>query len=283
MAVCAALLASLAWASPEGTEGPAEGVGVLVRIEGRVEVLRAGSTEWLPAVPEQSLDEGEQVRTGPDGRAMLSLEDGAVVHLDPDGEIEVGELPHAGGVMEFSIRLAVGRVLAALDRALHPRSKFEIHAPTAVIAVRGTEFAVEAEPSATQTAVFEGRVGVASVGAGGEPGEAVAVGANEETMIRSRERPDRPGRLSARWEAHRTALRQAREWHRRQRARLRDIRQRVRAEWRAQRPERHEQLKALHQERREKWREWRRMGREPRPYEKRHPHPERPHGRPGPR
>lgn len=263
--------------------GQAPGVAILARTEGRVEVLSSGASVWRPGVAGEPLDEGDQVRTGPDGRAVLSLEDGAVATLDPDGETEVGELATGDGA--FFLRLSVGRLLAALDHALHPQSKFEVHTPNAVIAVRGTEFALEVEPALTRTAVFEGHVGVAGVGEGGEPVAETSVGAGFETRVAPGARPAPAERLAARWEAHRRAVTDMRAWHAEARARLRTQRQEARAAWRVRLGARAERARELRQERRERWRTWRQEHRERRAPTERpsREHPQRHPGRPGPR
>ena len=54
---------------------------VVIGIEGRVEVLSAGASAWVPARPSHILDVGDQVRTLSQSRAILKLADEGAIRL----------------------------------------------------------------------------------------------------------------------------------------------------------------------------------------------------------
>jgi hypothetical protein len=53
-------------------------------LEGAVQVRRVGSRTWIPARKDTQLNQGDLVRTGPDGRAEIRFADGFSFRLKPD-------------------------------------------------------------------------------------------------------------------------------------------------------------------------------------------------------
>lgn len=114
---------------------------------------------WLSATPGTALQRGARLRTGEQGSAALQLSDGARVLLRGGSEIRLVEADTAdNGALLLRIELLHGR----LENAVHPLratgGRFEIVTPSAVTAVRGTEFRISADDQTTRSEVLDGTV-----------------------------------------------------------------------------------------------------------------------------
>lgn len=117
----------------------------LARVVGRVEMLRKGQAQWIPAVVGAHLVEGDDIRAFGGASAELKLPDTSTVVLAENSRLLLGKL-------EFDARnqsrlvllhLAVGKLRAAVAQAAIAlvrarQSNFAISTPTAVAAARGT-------------------------------------------------------------------------------------------------------------------------------------------------
>ncbi len=122
--------------------------GVVLRVEGHAELVRAGAPP-KPLVPRMRLLAGDLVQTGKDGRALLAI-GRARVMLAPRSRLRV-EAPTR---VEFRVGEAFFRVLHRLRRKLG----FEVKTTNAVLGVRGTEFSVEGEKARLRVLLKEGKV-----------------------------------------------------------------------------------------------------------------------------
>lgn len=157
----------------------------LVHVQGQA---RSGD---LALQPGQSVPEGSELRTGPDGHVTVRLVDGTLLRLRPASTLRVQQsrrIRDAGGPITGT-RLDQGRVEIEAAPAAAGRPGFRIDTPQGVLGVRGTEFRVQADGSGgvtrgevlTGAVSFEGRNGgpAAQVGAGfgtviGEGGQVAA-------------------------------------------------------------------------------------------------------------
>ncbi len=120
-------------------------------VQGTVESLRTGETEWRPVKLNDTYSAGDQIRVRHRSRADLTLLDRTVVRLNEDTTITLQPVK----------ALQTG-VLDLIRGAVHffsrgPRS-LEVHTPFTIAGVRGTEFLVEVEPALAAVTVFEGTV-----------------------------------------------------------------------------------------------------------------------------
>jgi hypothetical protein len=117
----------------------------LTRVMGRVEILRKGQTQWLPAVIGARLVEGDDIRAFSGAQAELALPDTSTVALAENSrllltKLEVDRQSQSRLVL---LHLAVGKVRAviaqtAITLVRARQSNFAISTPTAVAAARGT-------------------------------------------------------------------------------------------------------------------------------------------------
>ncbi|MCA0240356.1 MAG: FecR domain-containing protein [Proteobacteria bacterium] len=129
----------------------------------------------------QQVAEGAAVSTGADGQVTLRLVDGTLLRLRPAGRVQIEEsrrVPGTEGVRS-GVRLEQGRVEVQAKPAGGGQPGFRIGTPQGVLAVRGTEFRVNADAATTRGEVLEG-----TVAASGSPTAAEQrVGAGRGTLI----------------------------------------------------------------------------------------------------
>ncbi len=112
------------------------------------QVMVFHNSQWLAAAAEMELGEKDIVKTLPDSRASLLVNNATLIWISRNSQVEVSSLDN-GSV--FSVLMGK---LRAKVRNLQG-SKFQIKTPISVASVRGTDFAVDA---AGILNVFEGHV-----------------------------------------------------------------------------------------------------------------------------
>ena len=123
---------------------------MLTGISGKVLVQKAGEDEWS-TYDQTTLGSGDQIRTGPNSKVVIEL-DGATMSLGPDS---LFTLDFDKGIFE----LLIGKIRASIEAWF--RGGFVVNSPTAVVAVRGTEFTMQVDEDGTTTVVvLEGIVEV---------------------------------------------------------------------------------------------------------------------------
>ena len=172
----------------------AEEVGAVAEIEGRGEVLRAGTAAWSPLKGGDALQLGDQVRTPADSKLKLLFRDDSVLTLAPGSVLKVDEqvLGATAPVSRFSLFLGTIRALVT-DRYGAPGARFEVETPTAVSGVRGTGFIASYDATREETVVL-GLFDTTGVRSKIDPrGEReVRVGPGEMTTVGRGSYPHRP-------------------------------------------------------------------------------------------
>jgi hypothetical protein len=130
------------------------------RVVGRVEVLRKGQTQWVPAVIGGRLVEGDDIRAFAGAQAELAFPDTSTAVLAENSRLLIAKLDFDQQTQNryFLLHLAVGKMRAtvaqaALTLARIRQSNFVISTPTAVAAARGTIMWVYTDGASTTTAV----------------------------------------------------------------------------------------------------------------------------------
>jgi hypothetical protein len=125
------------WAAPPTAE--------LTRVVGRVELMRKGQTQWVPAVVGAHLLEGDDIRAFSGAQAEIRLPDTSTVVLAENSRLLLSkvEFDQQSQSRTVLLHLAVGKVRAAIAQASIAlvkirQSNFAISTPTAVAAARGT-------------------------------------------------------------------------------------------------------------------------------------------------
>lgn len=117
----------------------------LKRVVGRVEILRAGQTQWLPALVGARLVEGDDIRAFSGASADLAFPDTSTVALAENSRLLMSkvEFDRQQQSRLVLLHLAVGKLRAVIAQssitlARARQSNFAISTPTAVAAAKGT-------------------------------------------------------------------------------------------------------------------------------------------------
>ncbi len=143
----------------------AEYVGSFSRIEGRVDLLRAGATAVVRARQGDGVSNGDIIRTKSDGRAEILFKDDTTVTVAPESRLKIDEYTfnpdnsRNKGILSLlrgKLRAAVSKVKAGLIPVSIGASTFNINTPTTVAGVRGTVLFVFYERGITGVVFKEG-------------------------------------------------------------------------------------------------------------------------------
>lgn len=137
----------------------------VVAVNGQVRVK-------LPDAAERALKPGEQLPAGTlltsaaDSSAALRFADGSTLVLQPAAELVLDSVSvyAGGGMVDTQVRLQRGRVEVGANPRRQPGSRLQVITPSAVAAVRGTRFRVEAQPQLTREETLAGEVGLTAAG-----------------------------------------------------------------------------------------------------------------------
>jgi len=84
------------------------GVGQFFSLEGRVELQRAGETEWANAHQQLPVFNGDFVRTGRDGNAEILFADGSLYRISPNSLLEIHH--QVSEEAPGAVKMVVGRI-----------------------------------------------------------------------------------------------------------------------------------------------------------------------------
>lgn len=147
--VCAADMAAAQ--EPMGKIDQARPPAAVTRMDG----ITADAKNGMPVFP------GDLIETGKNGEIRLSVNRVGMFMIGEETEISVDELSKAGEDDDTVLRLVTGYLRVVVAKLSGSRT--EVHTPTAVIGVRGTEFDAMASIDATTlVTVDEGIVDVLS-------------------------------------------------------------------------------------------------------------------------
>jgi len=161
-------------------------VGKALTVSGDV-IYKGFAQPAVPLQPGQSLGLGAVLTSG-EGTATIEIGNHGRILLRPNSELELDALS-AGGHTEPSSELKLPRGDVEVQVRPEARSRFEIHTPAAVAAVRGTRYRVATTDSASMRGeVTSGLVQVRS-------GATVDVHAGYGVQARAGEAPQAPRKL----------------------------------------------------------------------------------------
>jgi tetratricopeptide (TPR) repeat protein len=126
-------------------------VAKVVSVQGLVESRKTGDTQWQAVKLDDTYCPGDRIRVQAKSRADLSLINRALLRLNQNSEITLGELEKE---QTFFMNLFKGAAhfFSRITRGL------EVRTPFTVAGVRGTEFFISVEEDRTLMSVFEGKV-----------------------------------------------------------------------------------------------------------------------------
>lgn len=165
-----------------------------------VRLLAVGEdTQLLSGGTRRAATAGERLQpatglwTGPLGSAMLELDDGSRILVRRDTELRLVQAEQR--VLGKATLVQIELLRGSLENQVRPLAdgggRFEIRAPAAVAAVRGTEFRVTADDTSLRTEVLQGLVQVANAAGRSD------TGAGQGTVAGAGQAPRAPTPLAA--------------------------------------------------------------------------------------
>jgi hypothetical protein len=145
---CAFLAAALAAPlAATGADSPGEPVGVVKVSKGTVSIERQGQS--LPATVGERVFQSDRIVTGGDGSVGIAFRDDSLLSAGPDSVLAIDRFVFDSTTYEGSFDAALKRgTLSVVSGKIVKQSPgaMKVRTPAAVLAVRGTEFAVKATP-----------------------------------------------------------------------------------------------------------------------------------------
>ncbi|GAB2888163.1 hypothetical protein GCM10027202_15890 [Microvirgula curvata] len=134
-----------------------------------------------PLVEKQELEAGDIIETAENAVIIIRYEDGSVSEIGPKSRLTIRQTTHYPSTQATSndIRLERGSIDSRITRNPLMPNRYDIQTPSAVTAVRGTQFRVRVDdPAESGTEVLEGKVEVR------QDGRPVNVSAGYGVMMR---------------------------------------------------------------------------------------------------
>jgi len=126
---------------------------------------------------------GDKIKTGPTGKALVTLKNGDTIFLSHNSEL-VPETPKNSQGFSNQVLRILGKIRAKIQKTKTRNVRFAT--PNAVIGIKGTDFVVEYKKEQTSVATVEGLVNLASPSSGGNidipPGKMSTISAAGEVM-----------------------------------------------------------------------------------------------------
>ncbi len=169
----------------------------LASASGDVSVIPADGSPEVSGEAGMPLEEGDRVVTAEGGSAEVALDGSSLITVRENSDFKLEKTAKA----ESTFFLSVGSMLAKIQKL--GTQRLRVRTPTAVAAVRGTEFGVEAAGEQSHVGVFdEGKVEVTG-DKGGAPELLIS---NQETSVAKGAAPQHAAQLQ-RFMAHRALMR----------------------------------------------------------------------------
>lgn len=171
-AAAAIAVAALAlWVGRDSLDARGELVAHVSRTVGTVRARDAAWRTWQVVATAQSLRAGEEMITGPDGRAALALPDGVSLRLDHDTRVAFIGADH--------VDVRTGAVYVDAGREPHAsRGALRVETGAGVIQHVGTQYEARIVNGGMRISVREGRVNVTP-----EHGSTLTAGVGEQLLV----------------------------------------------------------------------------------------------------
>lgn len=182
-----ALLVLLLAAAVTPVLGQQDPMATLDPIQGLVQYRAAGAPDnaWITLTRVQLVSEGDWVRTDALGMAYLTFFEGVELEILPDTLVQVTRLQAVDADSpNITLQMSIGSMQTQIDHVLDASSRYEVQTPSAVVAVRGTEFWVTSTwLSESFVDVLTGRLEVAGVSEDGQLSLPVVVEAEQSVDV----------------------------------------------------------------------------------------------------
>ena len=137
----------------------------IISTSGSVKVRQESDPERNARIGEK-LSVGAELVTAEDSSAALRFADGSVLVIQPKSLLKLDAMSvyAGGGMADTRLRLQAGRAEVAANPKREKGSRLQVITPSAVAAVRGTEFRVAADEGTAREETLEGKVEFSAAG-----------------------------------------------------------------------------------------------------------------------
>ncbi|MES2579382.1 MAG: FecR domain-containing protein [Pseudomonadota bacterium] len=144
-------------------QGPAN--AEVVSTVGAAFILKANQTKQLVVVGQQ-LSPGSELQTADKSKLNIRFADGSIVTMQSKSTLKLDSLSmySGGGMVDTKLRLQQGKVEVEANPQKMDGNTMQIFTPTAVAAVRGTEFRVSADEQHIWQETLDGQVALSAAG-----------------------------------------------------------------------------------------------------------------------
>ena len=136
-------------------------IGSVLAVRGEVWREDGATHEALTA--REPLHPADTIVSGA-GKAKISLNDGSIISIGENSRVSLAEYQSVSNGLRTRLRLLAGALRLLVNR-ITAGGQFEIETDTALAAVRGTDWLIEAVPDRTSVAILRGAVAVSGRGA----------------------------------------------------------------------------------------------------------------------
>ncbi len=128
-------------------------------VSGTVQLISGNTGRKIPLSEDTLIRVGDEILSA-SGTATIELADGSEVRISPNSRLIFNRLTQYGkaGMVDTRLRLNHGEIHTRVKPVMEGGARFEIETPSAVAAVRGTAFALQASAKGTSLQVTEGEV-----------------------------------------------------------------------------------------------------------------------------
>lgn len=180
----AALFVLLLAALPVWAQGGA--AAQMAEVKGKVSLVRGQAAPALLR-KHDTVQAGDEILTDRKSSATIRMPDGSTVRIYPDSHVVLRT--ESGSWKEF-LHVVLGTARVQIEKLSGRPNPKTLTTPTAIIAVRGTIFAIAVEPTGdTKVGVAKGLVSVANQL---HPGDEVMVKPGQSVWVRRDQRPTQP-------------------------------------------------------------------------------------------
>lgn len=144
-------------------QGPAN--AEIVSSVGTAFILKANQTKQLVVVGQQ-LSPGSELQTADKSKLNIRFADGSIVTMQSNSTLKLDSLSmySGGGMVDTKLRLQQGKVEVEANPQKMQGNNMQIFTPTAVAAVRGTEFRVSTDEQHIWQETLDGQVALSAAG-----------------------------------------------------------------------------------------------------------------------
>ena len=165
--------------------------GTVTFVKGDVSIKLKEDQGWQKLYLNDKITQGNWIRTSVSGAIEISFENQFSFFLRPNTTVKITAARKKSAVyLLYQLFLGVGKAISKIKQSTGKETRFEIQTPSAVAAVRGTDFRAGVNPDATtRLEVLAGIVGAKAAK------QEVKVKAGEGTVIEKDKAPTKPRKL----------------------------------------------------------------------------------------